>query len=827
MITIKNLNKYYKSGQGTYHALRNINLTLPDQGLVFVVGKSGSGKSTLLNIIGGLDNYDSGELWIDDINTQSFKKSDYNSYRNTYIGFIFQEFNVIKSLSVYDNVALALELQCQSVKSNHEKILEIIDKVGLKGKEKRRMNEISGGEKQRVAIARALVKNPKVIIADEPTGNLDSKNRDIIMGILKDLSKDHLVLIVTHDKKMASNYGDVFVTIKDGEIINNEVTHPENIFTYTDTIYHVDPISPKAKVSFSLAWKAFIRNKFRFIFIIALFTFSLIFAGSVVNLYFANPSKEYAKYQTEYDNNYILVSQQYNSLGVSTNSALFKYGLDTYKKDYTTTEEMPGMTSYTSMSFDIPINTNQIPESRYYKQSIEQINIFNSNHDFQFLRRDVDEPRGGAYWCYITDYVASSLINYGYFDGNRNLEINDVIGKFLKTEQLKVEIEIRNIIRTDYESFLTKDFNDSKIYASFQDNLPFYNALFVTENQYSILAGYESADSYIFNYAFDDIIFNALNQSGTFDNVKIMPFDNSLPFATITDEDGTIVQCGEAPKAPLPQQLTQIAVSRGYFEKVLKLDYRSYTFAYNGAAENYILLNEYGNPANFYNCGYRRVPAAFNSYVTGIIDSDECIIYMPAVNEHTLFDSYINSSFVDGGFLLMKINENEEVNAEFYKKMLDQNLLINNISFKKLLIVDQFVKDNLIIFVGLFFIFCLFSVLLIFNFIIINIKNSTKDIGIFMSLGMNGWKISLIYLFQVLIISTIATVISLIGSAIFLVVLDSIFSSQALIDFSVIKFTLIGALVTMLIAYITPTLAIIFPLFRLSSKKPIDIIKVS
>ena len=163
MIKLINVNKYYQSGQGKYHALRDINLVLPDKGMCFIVGKSGSGKSTLLNVIGGVDSYDSGELYIDNLNTKDFNKYDYNSYRNTYIGFIFQEFNVIKSLTVYDNVALSLQLLQKDIKNEHEKIMTIIETVGLSGKEHRRMNEISGGERQRVAVVSPISSNCSLI----------------------------------------------------------------------------------------------------------------------------------------------------------------------------------------------------------------------------------------------------------------------------------------------------------------------------------------------------------------------------------------------------------------------------------------------------------------------------------------------------------------------------------------------------------------------------------------------------------------------------------------------------------------------------------------
>lgn len=225
MIIINNLNKFYYSGNERYHALRDIHLELPEKGFIFITGKSGSGKSTSLNVIGGIDSYDSGEFIIDGLNTKQFSRRDFNAYRNSYIGFIFQEFNVIKNLNLYENIALSLQLQNKSVKENHEFIMQTIQSVGLEGKEKRKMNQLSGGERQRVAIARAIVKNPHVIIGDEPTGNLDQKNRDIVMDILKETSKQKLVIVVTHDKTLADKYGDYEVTLKDGRIISKKEIH--------------------------------------------------------------------------------------------------------------------------------------------------------------------------------------------------------------------------------------------------------------------------------------------------------------------------------------------------------------------------------------------------------------------------------------------------------------------------------------------------------------------------------------------------------------------------------------------------------------------------
>ena len=175
----------------------------------------------------------------------------------------------------------------------------------------------------------------------------------------------------------------------------------------------------------------------------------------------------------------------------------------------------------------------------------------------------------------------------------------------------------------------------------------------------------------------------------------------------------------------------------------------------------------------------------------------------------------------------MTTNTNDDINASIYRQMLDNNITINNLSFKKLQLVDNFINENLVLFAALFFVFCLFSVLMIFNFVIINIKNSTRDIGIYMSLGMNGFKISMIYFFQVLVVSVISLIIGLIGSAVFLFVLDAIFSSQSPINFAIIKYTFLGILSMAALAFLTPSIAVVVPLFNLSRKKPIDVIKVA
>ena len=220
MLETKDLSKIYKPKKGVpVTALDKVSLRFPDKGMIFLLGKSGSGKSTLLNLLGGLDRYDSGEIIIKGVSSKDFKQKHFDSYRNTYVGFIFQEYNILEEFTVGANIGLAIELQNR--KASDAEINEILREVDLEGYGNRKPNELSGGQKQRVAIARALVKKPEIIMADEPTGALDSNTGRQVLDTLKRLSKKKLVIIVSHDRDFAEKYADRIIELADGHVISD------------------------------------------------------------------------------------------------------------------------------------------------------------------------------------------------------------------------------------------------------------------------------------------------------------------------------------------------------------------------------------------------------------------------------------------------------------------------------------------------------------------------------------------------------------------------------------------------------------------------------
>ncbi len=218
VISLSNVNKFYKIGNSSFHALKDINLDIEEGEFVVILGKSGSGKSTLLNIIGGLDNYDSGEVILLGKNYKNADDVTMSDFRCKKIGFVFQSYNLIPVLNVYENIVFPVNIGRK--KEDEKYIAGLIDKLGLKDKEKSFPHQLSGGQQQRVAIARALANKPKIILADEPTGNLDTNTGEDVLNLLISGVREygHTLVMITHNPEIAK-YADRIIKLKDGIIV--------------------------------------------------------------------------------------------------------------------------------------------------------------------------------------------------------------------------------------------------------------------------------------------------------------------------------------------------------------------------------------------------------------------------------------------------------------------------------------------------------------------------------------------------------------------------------------------------------------------------------
>lgn len=221
LLSLKGITKKYYVGDTEVEALRGIDINFRESEFVAILGQSGCGKTTLLNIIGGLDRYTSGDLEINGISTKKYKDKDWDRYRNHSIGFVFQSYNLIPHQTVLANVELALTISGVSKTERRRRATEALKRVGLGDQIKKKPNQMSGGQVQRVAIARALVNDPDILLADEPTGALDTETSVAVMEILKEVAKDKLVIMVTHNPDLAEKYATRTVRLLDGKIISD------------------------------------------------------------------------------------------------------------------------------------------------------------------------------------------------------------------------------------------------------------------------------------------------------------------------------------------------------------------------------------------------------------------------------------------------------------------------------------------------------------------------------------------------------------------------------------------------------------------------------
>ena len=271
MLQITDICKQYKTGNFIQKALNHVSLNLRDNEFVSILGPSGSGKTTLLNIIGGLDRYDSGDLIINGISTRKYKDRDWDSYRNHTIGFVFQSYNLIPHQTILSNVELALTISGVSKAQRREKAIDALTKVGLGQQIHKKPNQLSGGQMQRVAIARALVNDPDILLADEPTGALDSETSIQVMDLLKEVAKDRLVVMVTHNPELAKEYATRIVTLKDGVILDD--TNPYHVKSFVPQHRNMGKTSMSLLTSLSLSFNNLKTKKGR--------TFLTSFAGSI------------------------------------------------------------------------------------------------------------------------------------------------------------------------------------------------------------------------------------------------------------------------------------------------------------------------------------------------------------------------------------------------------------------------------------------------------------------------------------------------------------------------------------------------------------------
>ncbi len=784
MIELVNLSKVYKSKKGaSTTALNDINLKIGNKGMVFIVGKSGSGKSTLLNLLGGLDGVTSGKILINGKDISNFESREYDAYRNTYIGFVFQEFNILEEYNIYENISLSLELQ--NIKSTKSDIDKLLDKLGISGLGNRKVNELSGGQKQRVALARALIKNPEIILADEPTGNLDKTSSAQIFEILKEISREKLVIVVSHDIESAKTYADRIVEIEDGKIKNDTDTLGES---------EIKPFKlKKSKLPNLFALKMALANfkykPFKLIMTIILTTFSLIFMGVTINFYMFDKNLFITNTMKD-NNNYVY--------DVKNTKFFYSYGFIDSIDLKLTLDDLKNIEPITKSKVNAIYSlydNNKLLEFEF-GPSEEQNDFYRSEPSTSFV--DVKDTRllnniigsipVNNNEVVVHKYFADYAIKFGIKLVDDTLyfpkDYNDLV-----TSRKEIKLGSNSVIITgiiDDDDTLYKDAKETGRFKS--SSLEQY----FSENYYG-KGSYIYSIGLIDNIALNEDKLSVLDSTMLTTRIGLSEIfvSDGTPFKVFDSEINVIDENGNSSILNLEKE--EVLVSLNSLKKIYG--------QFNGTFDNNLLEFIKNNANLTYDEALARFVSDYlkehSNLTLTLHNYANEKMYSVTVKGVTLDDTnYVSYDYINDS----EIKTKEIVGARVYDN--DINNLKN--TFSKLIFRDNYDRgdegtfytftlenhDDISSIIGIYkslskyilvisLVFVLFNILLFSNFIAVTISYSKKQIGILRALGAKAKDVTKIFSFEALIIGIISWILSIIGFTIICNLLNnSIFGSM-------------------------------------------------
>lgn len=817
MVRLENVNKYYQSGSERIHAIKNLNITFPDKGLVFILGPSGCGKSTLLNMLGGLDKPDDGAIYIEDRDIKTFSNSDLNNYLNSYLGFVFQEYNILKDLNLYQNISLPLEMQNYSKKEIKERVDNILVEVGLDAYRKRKINQLSGGQRQRIAIARALIKDPKMIIADEPTGNLDASTSTSIFEIFKKLSRDRLIIIVSHDEESAYEYGDRIIHISDGELVKD--TNPTLASTNTEPLVLKKasvPMSTSIKLSIKNVWK----KRFRFLVMTIICALSLAFLSFTLeladdklrqNIYTSvEAGYTYTTIQkaTKLPDDYVKTSFYDDYIG----NSLPLNSYETIKQNY------PNLTVHQYQNVNVNlVGLDAERADNFYQGSVEYLVKYDPTNNYQLIAGRL--PIDGNHEIMITDYLVN-MFNYFNLYGDVTTD-TDYLGKYIQITS-DTAYKITGILETDYQKW-SEFSKEENVDTSFKLNYPYtndykmMNAFYLTESDFEIEKSLNNPNIVKLNDYIEGFNISYSNESAS---VKEYVF-TSIPQTLIQVQ---WLRWGRLQKydiGRMPQASDEIVIPLELARKLftgISLNLGNAQLFYNEFLtyinNKEIVLSIVNNNTN---------TTTEKTYrVVGLTNTTNTLMTIDAgVNE--IFQ-YFNEQ---NEFLMAELPKNKETAYKLFNQVYDkgEGYILDVWAYRS--DIDSFTVDpfiDLLSKVGLF-VFAIFTIGILWTIITIDIVDSKKEIGIFRSIGLSGFKVSLIFIFQTLIVCLIAYGVSLVvGNYAINLYNGTLMDDLNLIHLSMYMMTYRSPIFLLIFLAVITTIAMFVPLYKIMSQKIIDVI---
>ncbi len=864
MIELLDVKKHYKSKDGVLtEALKGVSIKFPQKGLVFLLGKSGSGKSTLLNILGGLDTCTSGEVIINGKSTTDFKEKDWDAYRNSYIGFVFQEFNLLENYSVEENIKLALKLQHENI--SHSEILKVLKEVGLDDVLKRKPNELSGGQKQRIAIARALVKKPEVILADEPTGNLDSETSNQVFEILKKMSKNKLIIVVSHDEESASRYADRIIKISDGVVMS------DNKEEVKDNAKQLKLKNAKLPMHYSLKMgiENLLHKKIKLAFSIVLMTLCLICFGimlafnnfditkTYVDSFEKTGSIEYwiVKYNDIYNSEQEFLNV-FKELFVSTSEedeSIYTVYMD--DSDVDEIEEKTGL----NWTVEYIINNNSWPLNWIFYDSVSlSDNVYNYSvyYDIVTETRFViyeDElfnnyniigttPQNNDE-IVISSFIADQIIKYGVY--SKTAKTDSVTQKYKPNNyeelvnddiyiNLGTMLDVKIVGIVDYSDYLEKyDELKEMTILSYFDN---YDNEYIVNLNGDLLNDvyYELSRIYV-NESFINLM--SSNEENTSNTPTTVYFNNTIYYidefayflnqTTIyTDENVAQISSLNVDEIIINTHLLNEITDNDYYLKLEEyLDNNPSAnqedFLINYLRDSDVIGSEIGTSIKDDNIYNDYVNFAQRKIVGVVIDDKEY--------STTYFNKEEIANLITDTLVINKVFKTVDDITEFTNILeiypLDNGqivsssvLSLNIISSGGLgIILRELAKYGVIIFLIL-------SVLLLINYISNSITFRKKEIGILRAIGCRSGDVIKMFIYEILALMLICLLIALpivsfIASSVNQMIMDILSMEIAIADFGINSVLLLVVLVIILSILIT-----LLSIREVINLKPIDAI---
>ncbi len=803
MIRINDLCKtYITKSSSDVMALNNVNISFPNNGLVFILGPSGSGKSTLLNLLGGIDTPTSGDIYYNQKHVG--KDISLEKYRKNIVGFVFQEYNLLSELDVYHNIALSIS---NDGKKRNEKVKSILNEVGLSGYEKRKVNELSGGQKQRVAIARSLAKNSKVLLCDEPTGNLDTKTSNEIFALLKEISQQQLVIVVTHNEELAYKYSDSIIKIIDGEIVENNIMLEEGC-VYLETKNHAT-VSTILKCSLVNLFSSKIKTIISFI----LVTLSLISSCFMVLC-------------LTYDSEAIIANSIFDdSIYLMKNSSPID-GIGNIN-DNNSIEDISNIVSKNIYTEKYLSNIGGIYIINDYNLSILD------NHSFY---SKIDLTTGKAY---ITDYYLDRVVNKEYeYQKIEYSNYDEVINQKVIYNGQEL-FSIAGIIKTNYKDYYdinsnnppAKEYYDDKKFDFEDDRYCFTNDIF--NICYMDLETFNGIDIPIYSFSFnsseDDIIeLSSNSRKCSLDSLNLdFIIDKEIEFFT---SDGTFAVSAN-PDSYIVHKLVEldendVVISSDLYEVLfdVSVDWdRIFYDAIQGIANDNILP---------YIGSSISIKTKSNGY---ILDKNVKVVGVDAkynVESDKKYYSFLGNkdTFNANNEVLFKKTtieldwKNINNKREVLENLRTDNMLVHSKAASKIYLAESNYESTGITFVCLSIPLILISIFAIINLIHTKINDKKREIGILYGIGFSKFEIFLMFFIPMFILMLLSSIITFAGIKLIIIGINK---SMLVRPYDFIEYFSINmeSLLLIFVMNIILLLSSIIPFLIYLKNKPIDIIR--